>query len=104
RVDDILAQHLPAAYRGFPVARDVKIMTGVCCTNVDQFFAYFLGTAARPASDLDWLALCETDLRHVTGGVVVVDGPGELTRRREHLAYYPAAVWKKRIADWCMFI
>ena len=57
-----------------------------------------------PAQDLDWLALCEVDLFHVTAGEVVYDGPGELTRRRQALAYYPANVWRKRIADWCMYV
>src|SRR5262249_36414607 len=35
---------------------------------------------------------------------VVYDGLGELTRRRQALAYYPANVWRKRIADWCMYV
>lgn len=104
KVDEVLARDLPSQFRGFTVTRDVKIMTGVCSTTIHQFFEYFLGTAQLPESNLDWLGLCETDLNHVTGGVVVIDGPGELTRRRHILAYYPEPVWMKRIADWCMYI
>ncbi|GAB4314305.1 MAG: hypothetical protein Kow0059_05990 [Candidatus Sumerlaeia bacterium] len=104
RISEILERELPPTFRGFPVARGVRIMTGVCTTDLDEFFGYFLGTAALPQRDVEWLALCETDLRHVTGGVVVIDGPGELTRRREHLAYYPDPVWRKRVADWCMYL
>ena len=67
-------------------------------------FERFLQTDQLPACDLDWLNLCEVDLFHVTAGQVVYDGPGELTRRRQALAYYPDNVWKKRIADWCMYL
>lgn len=103
RVHDAL-ERLPAEYQGFKVARDLKIMTGVCTTSIDGFFRYFLDTDRLPQTDLEWLAHCEVDLLHVTSGVVVVDGPGELTRRRAALAYYPNNVWRKRIADWCMYI
>lgn len=104
RARDILTTHLPREFRGFTVAQGLVIMTGVCCTGIDDFFRYFLGTAELPGGDPDWLKLCETDLLHVTGGEVVIDGPGELTRRRAFLRYYPDAVWRKRIADWCMYI
>ncbi len=79
--------------------KGLTILAGVVCTEINGFFRYFLGTDRLPETDADWVALCEVDLRHVTGGAVVVDGPGELTRRRAALAYYPDTVWKKRIAD-----
>jgi len=103
-VRSALSAGLPSRYRGYPVTTGLTIMAGVCCTSIDEFFDYFLGTTRLPRTDLEWLGLCEVDLRHATGGVVVIDGPGELIRRREHLAYYPDNVWKKRIADWCMYI
>lgn len=103
-VRNLLASALPAQFRGYPVATGLAIMAGAVCTSVDQFFEYFLGTTELPRTDREWLGLCEVDLRHVTGGEVVIDGPGELTRRRAHLAYYPDNVWKKRIADWCMYV
>lgn len=103
-VHEILSTHLPGSFQGFPISRDVLIMAGVCCTTVDRFFEYFLGTKQLPDNDLDWLKLCEVDLLHVTSGAVEIDGPGELTRRRQALAYYPENVWSKRIADWCMYI
>ncbi len=103
-IREALPRILPARYLDHPVVTNVVIMTGVCSTSVDGFFGYFLGTDRLPESDLEWLGLCEVDLYHVTSGVVVIDGPGELTRRRTHLAYYPDSVWKKRIADWCMYL
>ncbi|MGI8906157.1 MAG: DUF4037 domain-containing protein [Candidatus Sumerlaeaceae bacterium] len=104
RVYDVLSQKLPRDYNGFHIEHDLTSMTGVCVTAIDQFFGYFLGTDQLPTIDLDWLQLCEVDLLHVTSGVVVIDGPGELTRRRDTLAYYPDHIWGKRIADWCMYI
>lgn len=103
-VKNILDSGMPASYRGFPVVRDTLIMTGLTSRPMDEFFQYFLGTAALPQSHPDWLRLCEVDLHHVTSGRVVIDGPGELTRRRGHLRYYPDEVWMKRIADWCMYL
>lgn len=95
---------LPEKFRTFSISTQFENMTGVCCSGMNDFFTFFLGTATLPASDRDWLNLCETDLLHVTAGKVIIDGPGELTYRRNALAYYPETVWKKRIADWCMYI
>ncbi|GAF76263.1 unnamed protein product, partial [marine sediment metagenome] len=79
-------------------------LTGVCHCAVEDFFGRFLSTDRLPACDEDWLDLCEVDLFHVTGGEVVYDGLGDMTARRKALAYYPDAIWKKRIADWCMYV
>lgn len=103
-VERVLTREIPREYAGFEVHIGIGNLTGVCCTAVEDFFARFLGTDELPKRDLDWLALCEVDLFHVTGGSVVHDGPGELSRRRAALAYYPDAVWKKRLADWCMYV
>jgi hypothetical protein len=104
QVRESLHRILPDTFDGYPVIMDTVVMTGVCCTAIDQFFRYFLGTDELPGTDADWLTLCEVDLRHATAGVVVVDEAGELTRRRLALAYYPDHVWRKRLADWCMYI
>ena len=95
---------VPAKYEGFDVRFDVGNLTGVCCSEVESFFGRFLGTEDLPVRDLDWLNLCEVELFHVTAGTIVYDGAGELTRRCDQLAYYPENVWKKRIADWCMYV
>jgi Domain of unknown function (DUF4037) len=97
-------EELPRNYGEYAIHANIGNLTGVCCGAVEDFFLRFLGTDELPARDLDWLALCEVDLFHVTAGQVVYDGPGELTRRRQALAYYPANVWRKRIADWCMYV
>jgi hypothetical protein len=102
RVREILRTKVPEHHEEFEV--HIDNLTGVCSTSVSKFFEYFLGTAALPQSELDWLSYCEVDLFHVTAGEIVYDGPGELTRRRGAISYYPDNVWKKRIADWCMYV
>ena len=100
----LFSEKLPRRFREFEIHVNIGNMTGVCCGAVEDFFQRFLQTDQLPARDVDWLALCEVDLFHVTAGQVLYDGPGELTRRREALAYYPEHVWKKRVADWCMYV
>jgi len=95
---------LPSHFQEFKINKHHSNLTGVCCMGIDDFFNAFLESYNLPETDTDWLNLCEVDLVHVTAGRVVIDGPGELTRRREALARYPEPVWKKRIADWCMYI
>jgi Domain of unknown function (DUF4037) len=103
-LNEVFAEKLPRRFRNYDLHVNIGNLTGVCCSAVEDFFARFLQTDKLPSSDLDWLSLCEVDLFHVTAGQVVHDGPGELTRRRQALSYYPDNVWKKRIADWCMYV
>jgi hypothetical protein len=95
---------LPDDFQSFKINKHHRNMTGVCGMGIDDFFRSFLGTDQLPETETDWLQYCEVDLLHVTAGRVVIDGPDELTKRRKTLAYYPEMVWKKRIADWCMYI
>jgi hypothetical protein len=104
RLQTLLAEQLPATYREYPILVNIGNLTGVCHGTVENFFGRFLGTDQIPSQPIDWLALCEVDLFHVTAGKTVYDGLGELSRRREALRYYPEDVWKKRIADWCMYV
>ncbi|MEM8680689.1 MAG: DUF4037 domain-containing protein [Planctomycetota bacterium] len=103
-VGKLLRDDLPAHYDGHPLRVDIGNLTGVCHSDVESFFERFLATTKLPQRDEDWLGLCEVDLFHVTSGEVVFDGLGEMTARREALSYYPDAIWKKRIADWCMYV
>lgn len=104
RVTRFLNHALADTYRDYHVVIGLEDLIGVCSSSIEDFFAFFLGTAALPATDLDWLQLCEADLLHVTGGEVVFDGPGDLTHRRDVLRYYPDNLWKKRLADWCCYV
>lgn len=103
-LDRVLSSELPAEFQGHPLNVNIGNLTGVCHCVLEDFFGRFLATEQLPTSDEDWLMLCEVDLFHVTSGEVVYDGPGEVTARRTALAYYPDPIWKKRIADWCMYV
>ena len=103
RLQTILQTKLPKTWQQYEVHADLKSMISVCSSGVEAFFETFLGIDRLPERELDWLKLCEVDLLHVTAGQVVYDGPGELTRYRRVLAYYPDNVWKKRVADWCAY-
>ncbi|MEO2047757.1 MAG: DUF4037 domain-containing protein [Pirellulales bacterium] len=95
---------VPTKFEQFDVQVSIGNMTGVCCCKIESFFRRFLGTDQIPTQDLDWLAMCEVDLFHVTAGTIVYDGLGQLTQRCNALAQYPENVWKKRLADWCMYV
>lgn len=104
RLATFLSEKMPREFRGYEVHVNIGNLTGVCTSAVEDFFERFLQTDQLPTCDLAWLQFCEVDLFHVTAGHIVFDGPGEFTRRRRALAYYPDNVWKKRIADWCMYV
>jgi hypothetical protein len=95
---------VPAKFGQFDVQVNIGNMTGVCCSEIESFFRHFLGTDQFPSQDLDWLKLCEVDLFHVTAGTIVYDGLGQLSQRCNALSLYPENVWKKRLADWCMYV
>lgn len=103
KIQDALRK-VPDQFGQFRVQVNIHNLTGVCCCEIEDFFSRFLGTEHLPSTDLDWLGMCEVDLFHVTSGTIVYDGLGELTRRCQALAYYPENVWKKRLADWCMYV
>jgi hypothetical protein len=67
---------------------------GVMLSTVQGYFRAFLDV--NPLAELqpvDWLVMSEQHLRMLTGGRVMHDGPGELTRARTALAYYPHDRW-----------
>ena len=99
-VSDMLASRLPASFRGYPVAFPVTGEPGgtprhrVQVTGLGPWLTGLLGFDPRPAVTLlDWLATPAQRLAEVTAGAVFHDGPGELTRARAALAWYPRDVW-----------
>ena len=103
-VREVLAARCPADFESHPVHHDRANRTAVCVDSIGSYLAWFLGTSNLPRQDEDWFALCETDLLHVTSGAVFHDPSGVWTDVRRQLAYYPDRVWKKRLADWCMYV
>jgi len=110
----VLADELPLEVRGFPThfrpfAGDEAhlghlgymqatshhpVNHGVMVGTVRGYCRAFLRLdPLAPMTPVDWLALSEQALRMLTAGRVFSDGPGELSRSRAALAYYPHDVW-----------
>jgi len=99
-VTAMLASRLPASFRGYPVAFPFTTEPGgparhrVEVAGLGDWLTGQLGFDPRHAvTRLDWLATPAQRLAEVTTGEVFHDGPGELTRARAALAWYPRDVW-----------
>ena len=95
-VTAMLASRLPASFRGYPVAFPVTREPGgtarhrVEVAGLGDWLTGQLGFDPRHAvTRLDWLATPAQKLAECTAGKVFHDGPGELTRARAALAWYP---------------
>lgn len=111
---DTLAQRLPVSFRGYPTNWGPPDEYGVCLlqaveqgpvahrVDVEPLGAWLrdvLGFDPRNGVDLaDWLLTPSQRLLSVTAGAVYHDDPGDLTRVRDALAWYPHDVWLYLIA------
>ena len=96
----MLASRLPAAFRGYPVAFPLTTEPGGTPRHRVQAAALGAWLTGQLGFDplqavtlLDWLATPAQRLAEVTTGAVFHDGPGDLTRARAGLAWYPRDVW-----------
>ena len=104
-VTDLLASRLPATFRGYPVAFPVTSEPDgiarhrVQVTGLGPWLTYRLGFDPRSGVTVpDWLATPSQRLAEFTAGDVFHDGPGELSRTRGALAWYPHDVWLHLLA------
>ena len=95
-----LAERLPESFRGYPVAFPLtgepaeQARHHVTVTSLKTWASGHLGFDPRQdVTLLDWLATPAQRLAEFTNGEVFHDGPGELTRARARLAWYPRDVW-----------
>jgi hypothetical protein len=96
----MLASRLPGAFRGYPVAFPITSEPGgagrhrVEVTGLGPWLTSQLGFDPRhTVTLLDWLATPAQRLAEFTTGEVFHDGPGELSRARDTMAWYPHDVW-----------
>jgi hypothetical protein len=95
----MLASRLPESFRGYPVAFPVTRGPGTARHRVEvaglgPWLTSQLGFDPRHAVTLlDWLATPAQRLAEFTTGEVFHDGPGELSRARDTMAWYPRDVW-----------
>ncbi len=114
-LSEALSAKLPYTFRGFstnfgePDAIGVRLMREVASgpvrhmvqiLTVRHFFKSYLGYDPDSyISVADWLTFPEHPLLAATAGKVFHDGPGDLTRAREKLRYYPHDVWLYLLAS-----
>ncbi len=96
----MLAAALPDSFRGYPVAfpvtsePDGTARHRVQVTGLSAWLDAHLGFDPRHGVTLlDWLAIPAQRLAEFTAGEVFHDEPGELTRARAALAWYPHDLW-----------
>jgi hypothetical protein len=99
-----LQRNGPKKYRGFAVYHLKYNRCGVTVETVSQYFRDMVGLPEAPEELSDWFSMTEADLFHITGGQVFVDHPGEYSHRVQGFAYYPEPLWRKKLADWCVFL
>ncbi|HEY1628144.1 MAG TPA: GNAT family N-acetyltransferase [Streptosporangiaceae bacterium] len=99
-ITGMLANSLPGSFGGYPVAFPVTSEPGgaarhrVRVTGLGAWLAGTLGFDPRRGVTVpDWLATPAQRLAEVTSGEVFHDAPGELTRIRDALAWYPHDLW-----------
>ncbi len=97
----MLAERLPAVFRGYPVAFTVTREPGAGARHrvqVMELGAWLYGQLGFDprlgVSVQDWLATPAQRLAEVTAGAVFYDGPSELSRVRATLEWYPRDVWR----------
>src|SRR5687767_12970182 len=103
-LEAFLKQQAGVQFAGFPIYHNPHNRCGITVETVGGFFRKIVGREHAPKRPEEWFALTEADLFHITRGQVFHDGPGELTRRRGAFAYYPEPIWRKKMADWLVFL
>jgi hypothetical protein len=96
----MFSRRLPAAFRGYPTAFAVTREPGgpprhrIEVADLSWWLRRQLGFDPRqPVTPADWLAVPTQLLAEIAAGAVFHDGPGELSRARDRLAWYPQDVW-----------
>jgi hypothetical protein len=115
-LDQLLRRQLPPTFLGYAVNFSepdqadggTQRMAAASCAEVRHLIeiktipAYFQRYLGRdpyaPLDPIDWLTLGEQKLLEVTAGRVYHDGLGDLTELRQKFAYYPADIWRYRLA------
>src|ERR1035437_3064011 len=100
-ITTMLTERLPGTFRGYPVAfpvtrePDGMARHRVQVTELGGWLTGRLGFDPRSGVTVrDWLAVPSQRLAEVTAGAVFHDGPGELSRARTRLGWYPRDVWR----------
>lgn len=92
---------LPKEFMGFAgrvEEEQGKGRVGILC--LEDFYRGILGRDCVPQREEEWFAIPESALCTAVSGKVFEDNFGLFTKMREALlAYYPEAVWRKKLAE-----
>ena len=112
-IKEYLAQHLPFAFKGYPVNFAIFPGDGTChmelsehhpvnhlieVYDLDEYFSSLLHKDILTMEDLDWLRIPEQKLLELTSGRVFHDGLRRLQVIRTWLRYYPLDVQLVKLA------
>ena len=103
-LESYLIESAPQKFEGYEIYNNKRNRIGITVETVSNFFENMIGISKVPILLEDWFNLTEADLFHVTKGKIFVDGEGDLTRLRKEFSYYPEIIWRKKIADWLVYI
>jgi hypothetical protein len=101
----MLARRLPESFRGYRTAFHSTHEPGgpprhhVTVAGLRKWLTGRLGfDPLLPVTTPDWLATPTQSLAEITSGAVFHDGPGDLSRARTRLAWYPGDIWRYVLA------
>ncbi|MBE81590.1 MAG: hypothetical protein CME21_03415 [Gemmatimonadetes bacterium] len=102
-ITETVSKQLPQSFRGFDLREGHVAGAGLAPESLDAFLGRTIGLTRAPETHVEWLAMPEEDIVHVTNGEVWYDPSGTFTRIRDTLSYYPEPVWLRRISHWCRY-
>lgn len=104
RIEDTLAEGLPASWRGRELREGYTRTKGVALASLQHHLRSTIGLEGAPNSHSQWLSIPEEDVMHVVAGEVCHDPSGRFSAVRAALAgYYPEEVRLRRLAHWCRY-
>ena len=90
---------LPKEFKGFKRARLGPVGGGRHgVIKIGDFFEAKTGRRDGELTLGDWLTLSENSLFEATNGEIFFDNPGEITKIRERLSYFPSDIRLKKLA------
>lgn len=104
RIRETVRAQLPESFRGHLLRAGHLAGAGLTLDGLGAFFTRTLGFDHLPRSDVEWLAIPEEEILHVTNGAVWHDPSGEFSQARAFFAAgYPEPVRRRRVAHWCRY-
>lgn len=103
RVIETVGDRLPESFKGYDLREGHVAGAGLAPESLEAFLTRTIGIAHAPRTNVEWLAMPEEDIVHVTNGEIWFDPSGRFSGIRETLSYYPEPVWLRRISHWCRY-